>query len=206
MAMKIVDRGVYWTGSLIPLLVICVELVISAHSQQTLNSLSVLTASAAALPKGCALEPPAPITSPVPSGGATVIDVVTGAGFPSNPWSGKDLKLVAAVRKAIDGAPTPEGPVSAELETRALELTLAANVLEAYRASYMSAEGARLEVYAITLTDPKLTRAEAPSGSNRPETLSARLVRGATIVKLVSLTHPPNSCFDAVGTHIGLLK
>lgn len=113
------------------------------------------------------------------------------AGFPSNPWLGTDPDLTAVVRQALDGE---------------MSGVSATQIREAYRATYVSAEGARTEVYAVTFRDASLARSEPPPGSNREKTLSARLVRGATLIKVVSAISPANWCFDAVQLHIGKLK
>lgn len=172
------------------LLVAGATLVGSAHSSQALTSLAVLTAPQTALPEGCALERLPASTTP-PAGSDAVIDPVTGAGFPSNPWTGTDGILAAVIRTAIDGV---------------MPGRTADQVREAYRASYVSKEGARTEVYAITFADAKLVHQEPPPGSNRDKTLSARLARSATIIKVVSEITPPNWCFDPLQLHIATQK
>ena len=164
----------------------------AAGTAQSVKSLKSLTVPASSLPQGCALERLPPTASP---GDVRVVDVVTGAGFSENPWVGADRTLVAAIRKAIDGLP-PGIP----------ESKLAENVIEAYRAAYLSPEGARAEVYAVTFNDVKLAREEPPSGSNRIGTLSARRVVGTTVMKLVSATSPANWCFDPIQTFLGSVK
>lgn len=178
-----------------------------AGAEQSRQTLSSLTVPAGALPIGCALEQPAPKPAQAPRSGVIVLGGMMQRGFPSNPWTGTDRKLLAAVRKAIDGAPRmPDGPPLEAREAAAFELRLADNVLEAYHAVYGPADRPQVEVHAITFSDAALAKPDPLSAMmNPPRGLRSRLVRGATVV-VVSGVAPPNECFRAIETHIGSLK
>src|SRR5580693_1202638 len=87
-----------------------------------------LTLPAERLPVGCVL-------SPTPSAHLDGSRVRSGlwAGFPANPWTGTDRRLMASIRQFVDGsAAVPDGPpLSARELSRYLAL-LADGIEEAY--------------------------------------------------------------------------
>jgi hypothetical protein len=117
--------------------------------------------------------------------------------------------MVAAVHKAIDlttrARPLPDLPPTAFRGVAATERQWTDNILEAYRATYMSVGGG-VDVFAVTFNDPKLTVApESVSAAlNPPRGFTTRLVRGATVVRVSASTSA--ACFGAVRTHIESLK
>ena len=170
-----------------------------AQSGPTLNALTV---PGEALPSNCALKQPA--SRPIPSSRAegTVIRSEEWSPFPTNPWSGTDRKLVAEVRKAIDGTPRlPDGPPLEPADAAAFLLKLADNVVEAYRAAYVSADGSQIDVWAIRFNDDTLAQPERLSGTmNPPRGFSRRLVRGATVVLVTAPSS--NECVRSVDGYI----
>jgi hypothetical protein len=170
------------------------------------GTVSALTVPASALPSGCALAPP-PATSPAPivRGGVTVIPVTARSQFPANPWSGTDRKTVAAVHRAIDaapGKPLPDVPPTPPGTAAAFDQKWADNILEAYHAAYTAVDGYAVEVFAVTFSDVKLTTAPASLSAmlNPPRGVTARLVRGATVVRVSAPTS--TDCFGAVRAYI----
>jgi hypothetical protein len=170
-----------------------------AQSGPTLNALTVPDE---ALPSDCALRQPAP--RPVPSLRAegTVIRSVEWSPFPTNPWSGTDRKLVTEVRQAIDGTPRlPDGPPLEPADAAVFLLKLADNVVEAYRAAYVSADGSEVGVWAVRFNDDTLAKPERLSGTmNPPRGFRSRLVQGATVVLVTAPSS--NECVRAVDGYI----
>jgi hypothetical protein len=170
-----------------------------AQSGPTLNALTV---PGEALASDCALKQPAP--RPVPSSRAegTLIRSVERSPFPTNPWSGTDRKLVAEVRKAIDGTPRlPDGPPLEPADAAAFLLKLADNVVEAYRAAYVSADGSQVYVWAVRFNDETLAKPERLSGTiSPPRGFKSRLVRGATVVLVTAPSS--NECVRSVDDYI----
>ena len=173
-----------------------------AGAERSGQTLSALTVPAAALPSGCALTQLAPRPAPIARGRVTVIHGAPWSPFPTNPWSGTDRKIVTEVRKVIDGTPRmPDGPPLEAREAAALELKLADNVLEAYHAVYASADGTRVEVFAVTFNDEALAKPERLSETmNPPRGLRSRLVRGATVVVVSAPT--AGECARTVESYI----
>lgn len=177
-----------------------------AGSAQSAPTLNALTLPGEALPTDCALKQPAPSPAPTSRGGRTVIRSAEWSPFPRNPWSGTDRKLVTEVRRAIDGTPRlPDGPPLEPAHAEAFLLKLADNVREAYHATYVSADGSQVKVWAVSFTDDTLAKAEPlPGTMNRPGGFRSRLVRGATVVVV---TAPSSSeCSRAVDGYIRSLK
>jgi hypothetical protein len=169
---------------------------VTNRSAQSTPALSALTVPAAALPDGCALT-----SAPAPS-------PARWSRFPTNPWSGMDRERVAAVHQAIDATPArplPDLPPTAWSDTPS-EMKWAENILGAYRAAYVSADGRQVEVFAVQFNDVKLTTAPESIAAmlNPPRGLTARLVRGATVVRVSASTS--SGCFGAVRAYIESLK
>jgi len=184
-----------------------------AGSRQSPPALSALTVPAALLPDGCALKPP-PAPAPAPAqvlvGDGNRILASARFDFSTNPWSGTDRKIVAMVHRAIDGPapvrPLPDLPPPKSGGAAAAERKLADNIVEAYRAEYASGDGGRVEVFAVTFNDPKLTVAPESMSAmlNPPRGMTTRVVRGATVVRVSASTS--GMCFGAVRAHIESLK
>ena len=174
-----------------------------AHTGQALNALTV---PGEALPSECALKQPA--VRPLPSGRAegTTIRSVEWPPFPTNPWSGTDRKLVTEIRQVIDGSPRlPDGPPLDRADAAAFLLKLADNVLEAYRAAYVSADGSTVDVWALRFDDDSLANSERlPGTMSPPRGFRSRVARGATVVLVTAPSS--NECVLAVDGYIRSLK
>ena len=175
-----------------------------AQLGQTVNTLTV---PAKALPSGCALQQPAPGPAPTSSGGVAVTSRRVWSPFTTNPWSGTERWIVAVVSKAIDGTPraVPDGPPLDARAAAAFELKWADNIVEAYHATYSSANGSEVEVFGVRFNDVKLATPESLSEmAGRQRRATRRIVRGATVIRLSAPT--PTECFAAVRAYIESLK
>jgi len=155
--------------------------------------MSALTVPNPALPEGCGLVPQDARSQ-----------------FPANPWTGTDPKIVARVHQAIDATrvrPLPDLPPRATQANAPSDPgKWAANIVEAYRAAYVSTDGRQVEVFAVTFNDAKLATAPESLSAmlNPPRGLTARRVRGATVVRVSA---PEDAaCFSAVRAHIESLR
>ena len=177
-----------------------------AGEAQTRRTLNALTVPGEALPSECALKPP--VVRPVASSRAEGITIrsVEWPPFPTNPWSGSDRELVTEVRKVIDGTPRlPDGPPLDRTDAAAFLLKLADNVLEAYRAAYVSADGSTVVVWAVRFNGDSLANPERrPGAMNPPRGFRSRLVRGDTVVLVTAPSS--NDCVRAVDGYIRSLK
>jgi hypothetical protein len=127
----------------------------------------------------------------------------SGRQFPANPWSGNDVALMAVARTAIDQAPQarPDGPPANAGAAAAFHASRAENVVQAYRAVYVSESGARVEVLAVTFDDPALVRSEPVSAlTNPPRGMRSRFARDTSVV--VVSAPKPDACARAVETHV----
>ena len=179
--------------------------VVPGHPQSG-PTLSALTVPSEALPGGCALQQPAPRPESGSSPEGTLVRSEEWPSFPTNPWLGSDRKLVAEVRKAIDGTPRlPDGPPLGSRDAAAFLLKLADNVVEAYRAAYVSTGGSQVAVWAVRFNDDTLATPEPLWGTmNPPRGFRDRVVRGATVVLVTAPSS--NACARAVDAHIRSLK
>jgi hypothetical protein len=181
-----------------------------AGQAQSGPSLNALTVPHEVLPSRCALSQPVPgsVRSAHAEGARTVVSSVGSAAFPTNPWSGTDRKLVTEVRKAMDGTPRlPDGPPLEPADAEAFLLKLADDVVEAYRAVYVSADGAEVGVWAVRFNDDALAKPEPPPGMINPPTRRGfrnRVVQGATVVLVTAPS--PNECVRAIDGYIRSLK
>jgi len=164
-------------------------------SAQSKPALSTLTVPAAELPAGCALRQPSPLER-------------TQLWYPGNPWFGTDRRPAAAVRGAIDGAPSlriPDAPPLEAREITALQLKMADNVIEAYHADYVASDGSQIGVWAATFNDATLAKPDAETATMKPPpAFRSRIVKGATVV-LVSAS-ARSECAVAVEKHARSLK
>ena len=145
---------------------------------QSTPSLAALTVPVERLPDGCRLEP----VIPDGKGGRRFVMY---PGIRENPWLGTGRQYAASIRQVVDGPAGPRYGLSGpELHDR-----LADDVVESYRARYISANQQRIDVYAVRFNDPALTRAAAlnqllPDASPQP-----RIILGSAAV-LVLLSGP----------------
>lgn len=156
-----------------------------------------LTVPVNRLPRGCHL-------APVPTSSTGKPQVVAYPNLTENPWIGghseteklRDASAptrVERVRQVIDGPPYSTGSVH--------NARLAEEVVGAYRALYVAADGMKVDVYAIQFTDPKL----AGKAGLRPLKDGVRVVvRGTLVVRI--LGGVGGSCFQAVTDHMTSLK
>ncbi len=177
-------------------------------SAQSTQSLAALTVPVERLPVGCRLEP-------VDTNATGAARFVMSPGVHENPWVGTEARHFGSMRREIDG---PAGPTYGLPSGPALYARLAEDVVEVYRARYLSADHQVIEVYAVRFADPALTRAASmsaliadPSQDRRP-----RIVRGS-IAALVfqyqasgrqagTVRAPSDTCLRAVSDHIAALK
>jgi hypothetical protein len=82
----------------------------------------------------------------------------------------------------------------------------AANIVEAYHAAYVLADGRHVDVYAVTFNDVTLARTSEPLSTmlNPPRGFTRRLVRGATVIRVSAPAS--TDCYSAVLAHIESLK
>jgi hypothetical protein len=171
-------------------------------------SLSALTSPPETLPSGCAvsLQRPTSVPNSRDEGARTGVTSVEFTSFPTNPWIGADRKLVAEVRRAVDGTPPiPDGPPP--VDAAVFHLKLADNVLEAYRAVYSSADDGEVVVWAVRFNDETLAEPQPPAGMinpARPRGFRSRWVQGATVVLVTAASS--SECAQAIESYIRSLK
>ena len=176
--------------------------VVQVQSERTL---SVVTVPDDRLPAGCTLMP----LEPQPSGGPQGVVVIPrdfGPSTPTNPWSGSDRRLAAAIAQRVDGmAPQPDGPPLDRSASAAFALKWADQVVEAYRATYRSADGFLIDVYAVRFDDPALALPNPPAGLRKmSRDVTSRVVLGPSVV-LIS-TAANNGCFQAINDYVRSLR
>jgi hypothetical protein len=115
----------------------------TAASAQAMNQLSV---PAGQLPTGCALAP-----SSVPLGDGRVVVSAVSLPIPTNPWTGTDRALIAAIRGRMWQPPmSPDGPPLGVREARQYWSRLADGIESGYAAFYDSSAGHdSVGVYAV---------------------------------------------------------
>lgn len=178
----------------------------AASGMQPTLSLGSLTPPLSTLPSGCVLLAP----EAKPPSAATLIGVPSPK-FPNNPWSGREVGLVAAIREAVDG-PVKLAESVPDRIPDAYARAMAQGVLEAYRAVYVAVDGNPIVVLAIMYADRSAARATAAGvpkealTATRSSTLKGRLVRGSTVIEVHTLTSAPNSCADAVSSFVAAFK
>jgi hypothetical protein len=100
-----------------------------------------------------------------------------------------------------------DGPPLEPADAAVFLLKLADNVVEAYHAVYVSADGPEIGVWAVRFNDDALAKPEPPPGMINPPLprgFRSRLVQGATIVLVTAPSS--NECARAIDTYIRSLK
>ena len=185
--------------------VLIVAASIARASAQTL-SLASLTVPDKNLPSGCRLKPLVSATTAVVRDGRVIVAAKPASSFPfpSNPWSGTDGRLVVTARSFdVDGdLQLPDAPPPSRAEASAIESRWVEDVVEAYRAEYLSAEQIVISVTAIRFNDREAGDHEIRQGPALHMTggRGDRLVVGAAAV--VVQAGAKTNCFDAVDTYI----
>jgi len=183
-------RGSWWAASLV------LFLGVAGLAAQPTLTLNALTVPESHLPSGCRLNPVVTNTwMSLPTGIATV---------PSNPWSGADHRLKAAVRSAVDGPPQmPDAPPLDRRGMASFESNWAEDVAEAYHAEYVGTSGGPVLVSAVRFKDANHARAELP-GLGAQASLSARFVRGAVAIRVSGSSN--RECFQAISKYLQSLR
>ncbi len=183
--------------------IVIVAASIARGSAQT-PSLSALTVPDKTLPSGCRLKPLVPASAPVVRDGSVTVAAKPAFSFPfpSNPWSGTDDRLIVTARSMVDGSlQLPDAPPPSRAEASAIESRWVEDVVEAYRAEYLSAEQVVISVTAIRFNDAKLATTKPSSAALHMSGGRAdRLVVGAAVV--VVQAGAKTNCFDAVDSYI----
>lgn len=170
------------------------------------TNLAALTVPDDRLPPGCTLKPAEPKAAMDPQRGVVVIDRESGPPTMANPWLGSDRRIAAAIRRRIDGTPPqPDGPPLDRRALAAYELKWADNVLEAYRATYRSADGFLIDVFAVRFDDVAFARPAPPAGArNVRRGAASRAVFGPAVVLISS--RATSSCFQAISEYVHSLR
>jgi len=173
---------------------------------QSASTLAVVTVPDDRLPPGCRLKPTEPKPLVDPQRDVVVIAGDSGLSAATNPWSGSDRRLAAAIRQRVDGTPPqPDGPPLNGRASAAFALKWADNVVEAYRDTYRSANESLIEVFAVRFDHQALALTRPPAGTrNVPRGVTSRVVRGPAVV-LIS-TDANNSCFQAISDYVESLR
>jgi hypothetical protein len=176
----------------------------SARGPAQTLSLASLTVPDKNLASGCRLKPLVPATTAVVRDDRVVVAARPASSFPfpSNPWSGTDGRLVVTARSMVDGSlQLPDAPPPSREEASAIENRWVENVVEAYRAEYLSAEQVVISVTAIRFNDAKLAMTKPASATlHMTGGRVDRLIVGAAVV--VVQAGAKTNCFDAVDTYI----
>ncbi len=116
-------------------------------AQPAASPMSPLTVPADHLPAGCALAPHS-----VPRAEGPVVSIVSSLPIPTNPWTGTDRPLIAAIRERMwqQQPMAPDGPPLGGREARQYWLRLADGIESGYAAFYDSSVGHdSVSVYAV---------------------------------------------------------
>jgi hypothetical protein len=169
-----------------------VSVILVGAPRQDLKGLDELTLPTSRLPAGCHLSaaPSRPATGDRVQGGLW-------AGLPitSNPWTGGERPIVAAIRERLDG-PTmlPDGPPLERRELEKFRAHLADGVEVAYAAIYSSDNPGLVVVYAVRFASERSTAAAVRATART----GLRFVSGRTLVGVSG----DSSCFPAVATYL----
>src|SRR6185503_14284380 len=115
------------------LLAAFVPLVLAASAgQRSPGGLEALTVPDSVLPSACRLEPPVLQT---PSDPTPAVRVTTSSSlYPTNPWIGRERRMVANIARMVDGGSAQPDPTTLDPRQAAqFELRWADGVTEAYR-------------------------------------------------------------------------
>jgi hypothetical protein len=174
------------------------------YSAQSVQSLAALTVPAERLPSGCRLQP----VDPKATGAARFVMY---PGVRENPWIGTRRPTLANLRRMIDG---PTGPTYG-LSGPALHERLADDVVEGYRARYIAADEAQVDVYAVRFNDPALIRAAVMNRLITDPPERPRVVVGATAALIFQSSIgtrrrdggvADDACLRAITEHIAAAK
>ena len=175
--------------------VLAFALAIGAARAQD-DELSRLTVPADRLPKGCRLAPP---LRPDASGKPRTDYPPLGP----NPWVGNRPPSMASIRQSVEGRP------DSDLTGPALHKHMEQNLVAAYVAKYLAADGGTVTVWAVRYDDPKLAM--------RPllKTLDgqvARIVFGSSAARISwsfgrsMKSNAAETCYRAIRDHVAALK
>jgi hypothetical protein len=155
-----------------------------------------LTVPPVQLPAGCTLAP-----APSERLDEGRVRIGLWAGFPANPWSGSDRRVIASMRQAVTGGSLPgepDGPPMNDAERARYANRAADGVDEGYGAVYQQQDGALIVVRALRYEPASVPIVETPAGPGQ-----RRVVIGAV---LAVASGPSGPCFDAVQQHLGALS
>jgi hypothetical protein len=173
--------------------VLCSTRTTSARLQDF--PLANLTLASTRLPAGCALTP-----APSERIGEHGLRAGLWAGLPiqSNPWSGADRMVVAAIQEQVfDPFPVPDAPPPTRREGARFRLRLAEDVEEAYAAVYSDGGTHLITVYAVRYTSASKMMPHRNVERERPRAL--RWTSGRTMLMVNGEDSP---CFQAVTAHV----
>jgi hypothetical protein len=172
---------------------------------QPATNLSALTVPEDRLPPGCRLKPAAPRAAGTIQGSVVAVSGERSL-TPTNPWSGSDRRLAAAIRQRVDGVPeAPDGPPLDRRASAAYALKWADHVVEAYRATYQLADESVIDLAAVRFDDQTLARPTPPPGTRSVRRgVNSRVVLGSSVV-LIS-AGAASSCFAAIGNYVRSLR
>ena len=183
-------RGWSWAAGLVWFV------VVAGVAARPASTLAALTVPESDLPDGCRLNPAVTNTwMSLPTGIVTV---------PSNPWSGADHRLKAAVRSAVDGPPQmPDAPPLDRRGMASFESKWADDVAEAYHAEYVGTAGGPVLVSAVRFKDANHAIDKLP-GLGAQRSLSTRFVLGAMAIRASGSSNL--ECFQAVSKYLQSLR
>lgn len=170
----------------------------STTSQSALSSprpMKDLTVPGGRLPAGCALS----------SADSRARGGWAGLGIPTNPWTGKDRRIIASIRARMDGpALVPDGPPLSARELSRYYMEHASGVEEGYAAVYLQAEPGKDLIVVYGLRFPSTEAAgDRPITMRTPDTPRATRVAIGQVVAVVHGDGGP--CHQAVAAYLGSL-
>jgi hypothetical protein len=171
--------------------------------QQPSSGLEALTVPERLLPPGCRLEPPVAVQAEA----TAAVQVATSSSiYPTNPWIGRERRMVANIARMVDrGSAQPDPPPLNPRQAAQFELRWADGITEAYRAAYLWRDVSVVEVVGVRFDDEKSARAvpsgAGPSGGG----VTSRIVVGPKVAR-VSARGGSNGCFEAIRNHIESLR
>ena len=175
----------------------------SSGQEPAPRTLHALTVPEARLPEGCGFGPkPTALREVDPVSGRVHISLGGDNGWPFVTTSPAQM---AAIRHRIDPVSVrlPDAPPDAA-EAARLRARWVEHVIDAYRASYLTRDGERVEVAAIRFDDASRVSRAAAWEVPQPSAAYRRIVRGAIVAVISARTRTP--CFDAIDAHIRSLN